>query len=368
MNSEHKKRILINRQHRGQQQGFYGLAAPKLTQLAACLLFISRLLALGMAGIFLIAGACAQNPAASVSGEQKAKCDNQIRSTYLLGPDDQLEISGPELTDMPTKPVRIDGEGDIAVPLAGSVHVAGMTVQQTEQELNKALSKYIRHPQVVVNVAEVRSQPVSVLGAVNSPGVHQVQGHKTVLEMLALAGGIRQDAGYSIRITRQLEWGCISLPGAQIDASGKFSVAEVNLRKIMDAKTPEENIQIFPHDVISVPKAEMVYVIGEVHRSGGFVLGEHKSISVLQALSLAEGLNTGADPRHAKILRLKPEADQRVEVAVDVKDALSGKKPDMPLQGEDILFIPGSTGKKAALRGLEAAIQTGTGLAIWRVP
>jgi len=269
---------------------------------------------------------------------------------------------------MPNKPVRIDGEGDIAVPLAGSVHVAGMTVQQTEQELNKALSKYIRHPQVVVNVAEVRSQPVSVLGAVNSPGVHQVQGHKTVLEMLALAGGIRQDAGYSIRITRQLEWGCISLPGAQLDASGKFSVAEVNLRKIMDAKTPEENIQIFPHDVISVPKAEMVYVIGEVHRSGGFVLGEHKSISVLQALSLAEGLNTGADPRHAKILRLKPEADQRVEVAVDVKDALNGKKPDMPLQGEDILFIPGSTGKKAALRGLEAAIQTGTGLAIWRVP
>ena len=367
MNSENKTRVSINRQHRG-QEGFYGLAASKLTRMAACLLFISRLLALSLAGIFLIAGAAGQNPAASVSGDQKAKCDSQIRSTYLLGPDDQLEISGPELTDMPNKPVRIDGEGDIAVPLAGSVHVAGMTVQQTEQELNKALSKYIRHPQVVVNVAEVRSQPVSVLGAVNSPGVHQVQGHKTVLEMLALAGGIRQDAGYSIRITRQLEWGCISLPGAQLDASGKFSVAEVNLRKIMDAKTPEENIQIFPHDVISVPKAEMVYVIGEVHRSGGFVLGEHKSISVLQALSLAEGLNTGADPRHAKILRLKPEADQRVEVPVDVKDALNGKKPDMPLQGEDILFIPGSTGKKAALRGLEAAIQTGTGLAIWRVP
>jgi len=230
------------------------------------------------------------------------------------------------------------------------------------------LSKYIRHPQVVVNVVEVRSQPVSVLGAVNSPGVHQVQGHKTVMEMLASAGGIRQDAGYSIRITREVEWGCIPLPGSHLDVSGKYSVAEVNLRKIMDAKTPEDNIQIFPHDVISVPKAEMVYVIGEVHRSGGFVLGEHQSISVLQALSLAEGLNTGADPRHAKILRLKTDADQREELKVDVKDALNGKQPDFPLQGEDILFIPGSTGKKAALRGLEAAIQTGTGLAIWRVP
>ena len=346
----------------------YVLATFGRTRQAVCLLFVSRLLAFGLAAIFLITDAAAQNPAAPATSDQQAKCDNQIRSTYLLGPDDQLEISGPELTDATNKPVRINGEGNVQVPLAGSVHVAGLTVQQTEQELDKTLSKYIRNPQVVVNVVEVRSQPVSVLGAVNSPGVHQVQGHKTVLEMLAAAGGIRQDAGYSIRITRQVEWGCIPLPGAQFDATGKYSVAEVNLQKIMNAKTPEENIQIFPHDVISVPKAEMVYVIGEVHRSGGFVLGEHKSISVLQALSLAEGLNTGADPRHAKILRLKPEADQREELKVDVKDALNGKKPDFPLQGEDILFIPGSTGKKAALRGLEAAIQTGTGLAVWRIP
>jgi polysaccharide export outer membrane protein len=368
MNMEHKTRTLLNRQQRATQPGFSGLTTFTFSWRAACQTFLLRFVALGLAGAFLIGGATAQTPAATASNGQKAKCDNQIRSTYLLGPDDQLEISGPELTDLTNKPVRIDGEGNIVVPLAGSVHVAGLTVQKTEQELDKVLSKYIRHPQVVVNVAEVRSAPVSVLGAVNSPGVHQVQGHKTVLEMLAQAGGIRQDAGYSIRITRQLEWGCIPLPGAQLDASGKFSVAEVNLRKIMDAKTPEENIQIFPHDVISVPKAEMVYVIGEVHRSGGFVLGEHQSISVLQALSLAEGLNTGADPRHAKILRLKADADQREELKVDVKDALNGKKPDFPLQGEDILFIPGSTGKKAALRGLEAAIQTGTGLAVWRIP
>jgi polysaccharide biosynthesis/export protein len=368
MNTEQKLRSLVNGQQLAGQQSIYGLAASQLTRLAAGLLFISRLLGVGVVGAFLLGDAAAQTPAAGASGEPKAKCDNQIRSTYLLGPDDQLEISGPELTDMPSKPIRIDGDGNIEVPLAGPVHVAGLTVQQTEQEMDKALSKYIRHPQVVVNVAEVRSQPVSVLGAVNSPGVHQVQGHKTVLEMLASAGGIRQDAGYSIRITRQVEWGCIPLPGAQLDASGKFSVAEVNLRKIMDAKTPEENIQIFPHDVISVPKAEMVYVIGEVHRSGGFVLGEHQSISVLQALSLAEGMNTGADPRHAKILRLKADADQREELKVDVKDALNGKKPDFPLQGEDILFIPGSTGKKAALRGLETAIQTGTSLAVWRIP
>jgi polysaccharide export outer membrane protein len=325
-------------------------------------------LAAGLTIFFLTAGAPAQVPSVPASAHASPKCDDKVRSTYLLGPDDQLEISGPELTEFGNKPARIDSDGDIQAPLVGRIHVAGLTVQQVEQQLNQALKKYIREPQVVVNVAEVRSQPVSILGAVNTPGVHQIQGHKTLLEMLASAGGIRQDAGYSVRITRQLEWGCIPLPGATLDPTGQFSVAELNLKKIMEAKDPAENIQILPHDVISVPKAEMVYVIGDVRRSGGFVLGEHQSISVLQALSLAEGLNGTADTRHAKILRLKRDADQREELPVDVKSLLSGKKQDVSLQADDILFIPGSTGKKAALRAAEAVIQAGTGMAIWRTP
>src|SRR6267378_803568 len=308
---------------------------------------ILRIISVGLAAFFLIAGAAAQVPSSPRPEAPKANCGSQVRSTYLLGPDDQLEISGPELSELANKPVRIDGDGDVQAPLVGRVHVSGLTVQQTEQELNKLLRTYIRDPQVVVSVAEVRSQPVSILGAVNTPGVHQVQGHKTLLEMLALAGGIRTDAGYSIRITRQLEWGCIPLPNAQFDASGQFSVAEVNLKKIMDAEDPEDNIQIFPHDIVSVPKAEMVFVIGEVRRSGGFILGEHQSISVLQALSMAEGLNGAADARHARILRLKGNADQREETAVDVKGVLRGKKSDVALRGDDILFIPSSTGKKA---------------------
>lgn len=321
---------------------------------------------------FLFVGVCASGqspPPPPEAVHPNPKCIDQGRSTYLLGPDDQLEISGPELADTGSdKRARIDSDGDVQAPLVGRIHVAGLTAQQAEEALDKALSKYIREPQVALNIVEVRSQPVSILGAVNTPGVHQVQGHKTLMEMLASAGGIRPDAGYSVRIARELEWGCIPLPGAKLDPSGQFSVAEVNLKEIMEAKDPVENIQIFPHDVISVPKAEMVYVIGDVKRSGGFVLGERQSISVLQALSLAEGLNGTADAKHAKIMRLNRDKDQREELPVDVKALLKGKKQDVSLQGDDILFIPGSTGKKAALRAVEAAVQTGTGLAIWRMP
>ena len=329
---------------------------------------IWRAALIGLTTSVLVFGAAGQQSLPKESDQPKPLCSAQVRSTYQLGADDQIEISEPELAELANKPTRIDGDGDIEVPLVGRVHVSGLTVQQVQQELNKALSTYVRHPQVAVSVAEVHSQPVSVLGEVNTPGVHQVQGHKTLLEMLALAGGVRPDAGYSIRVTRQLEWGCIPLPKAELDASGQFSVAEVDLKKIMEAQDPEDNIQIFPHDIITVPKAEMVYVIGEVRRSGGFVLGEHQSVSVLQALSLAEGLNTTADTRHARILRLKGNGDQREETAVDIKSVLQGKKSDVALQGDDILFIPGSTGKKAGLRTLEAVIQAGTGYAIWRAP
>jgi len=285
-----------------------------------------------------------------------------------LGPGDEVEISDPELDDKAIKPTRIDGDGNLQVPLVGRVHVAGLTVQESEQELDKRLSTYIRHPEVAVNLKEVRSQPVSVVGAVNSPGIHQVQGRKTLLEMISLAGGLRPDAGYRVRITRRLEWGCIPLPNATSDVADGFSVGEVNLKEILEAKKPEENIAIFPHDVITVPKAEMVYVIGDVKRSGGFALGQHQSMSVLQALALAEGLTGTADTRHARILRLNANADQRVEIAVNVKDILKGKSGDVPLLGDDILFIPGSIGKKTTLRAIEAAIQTGSGLAIWRMP
>ena len=316
------------------------------------------LLFLSMAG--------AQQPAVRDSNHQTLACGTQVRSTYLLGPDDDLEISGPELDEISKNVIRIDGNGDIQLPLIGRVHVAGLTVRECEQKLNKRLSTYIRDPQVSVNLKELRSQPVSVLGAVNTPGVHQLSGHKTLLEMLALAGGLRPDAGYSIRITRRAEWGCLPIADATLDSSGQFSVADLNLKKMMEAVTPAQNIQILPYDVITIPKAELVYVIGDVKRSGGFALGQDESISVLQALSLAEGLTNTADAKHARILRVNSSTKDREEIPVNVKGILSGKRDDLALRGDDILFIPGSTGKKVALRSIEAAIQTGTGLAIWR--
>ena len=256
--------------------------------------------------------------------------------------------------------------GYLRLPMVGRIRAAGLTVEQLQAEIVSRLRQYIKEPDVAVDVTDFRSQPVSVIGAVKNPGVHQLQGRKTLIEILSLAGGLSDDAGYSIKITRSLDRGPIPLPSAAADPSGRFSVAQVSLKDLMEARNPAQNILIQPHDVISVPRADMVYVVGQVSRAGGFVLHENETISALQALSLAGGLDRTASPKNARILRSAGNAASRTEIAINLNKILQGRSPDVPMQPNDILFVPASGSKKVAVRALEAAIQVGTGIAIWR--
>jgi polysaccharide export outer membrane protein len=263
-------------------------------------------------------------------------------------------------------PYPIDLQGYLTLPRIGRVYAGGLTVEQLQIELTKRFREYLQEPAVTIAVAEYRSQPVSVLGAVGTPGVHQIRGQKTLFEVISEAGGIKTDAGNTITITRQIVNGPLPLPDAVTDPSGRYSVADLNIRAVMSARSPADNIPVKPYDVITVPKADLIYVIGAVKRAGGFPLQERANMTVLQALSLAEGLDKTASSKKAKILRGDDPTHARTEVPVDVKSILEGKSDDMPLLSNDILFIPSSQAKAATYRALEALIQTGTGIAIYR--
>jgi polysaccharide export outer membrane protein len=308
----------------------------------------------------------APEPSLSVHG-LPMEHDRSLTSTgYILGPGDQIIVRAVNVDEISDKPIAVDLNGYVRVPMAGRVKVAGLTLTQVEGELTKRLRTYVRQPDISLSVAEFQSQPVSVIGAVRNPGVQQVQGHKRLVEILSLAGGLDANAGSTLRITRRREWGRIPLATAADDLSGQFSVAQVKLKSILEAKNPEENILVKPYDVVSVPRAEMVYVIGQVQKSGGIVLNDREEISVLQALSIAGGLDRTAQPQNARILRRRPEGPSRKEIAVDLRRILNGKSSDLAMQPEDILFVPSSVPKKAALRAVEAVIQLGTGVIIWR--
>jgi polysaccharide biosynthesis/export protein len=289
-----------------------------------------------------------------------------LRTAYVLGPEDQITIHALDADEISGKPVRIDQGGYIRLPLIGRIKAADLTLEQLENEIAARLKPYVKQPEVAVTVGEFRSQPVSVIGSVRTPGVLQLQGQKTLVEILSLAGGLADDAGHSVKISRRLEHGRIPLAGATDDETGAFSVAQVSLPSIMEARSPAENIQIRAGDVVSVPRGEMIYVIGQVTRVGAYMLRDRETLSALQALSLAGGLDRAARPQNARIMRLEPGAAKRVEIPVDLRRVIAGGAPDVALHPDDILFIPASAPKKALARAAEAAVQVATGIAIFR--
>jgi polysaccharide export outer membrane protein len=283
---------------------------------------------------------------------------------YRLGPEDALRITILEAPASSVERVLIDGEGWISLAAVGRLQAAGLSVLELEQDVRARFQRFIREPRVSVSLVEYRPQTVSVIGAVGKPGVHDIRGATPLVEVLSLAGGLRPDAGHRVRITRRAEEGRIPLPHAEAGPGGA-SVAELEIREVMEATGLAQNVLILPHDVITLPRARMVYVIGAVGRSGGFMLEEREHISAVQALALAGGTSRIAAPKRARILRGSGELSARAEIPVDLKGILDGRDRDIALQSDDILFVPTSGVKIAAQQAAQAALQIGTGIAIF---
>ena len=284
--------------------------------------------------------------------------------SYVLGPDDVIAIKAMDADEINAAALRVDSNGFISLPLLGRVSAGGASVEALEKEIVTRLQKYVRSPVVAVSVVEYRSQPVSVVGSVGQPGIHQLEGRKTLVEILAKAGGIRPEAGNTVKITRRLEWGAIPLPSATTDPSGQFSVAQVSLQGITQASNPEQNILIKPNDVISVPKADIVYVIGEVKKPGGFALSERSSVSGVRALAMADGLTPIAASHKAVIIR-QPPGREPVQIPVNLKEILKGKQRDVEVLPDDILYIPINVAKNAVTKTLSTAIQAAASALIY---
>jgi len=265
-----------------------------------------------------------------------------VRPNYVLGPNDQILIRAPEAEEIDNRPFRIDGDGNVNLPLVGHIHAAGMTLQEMEADLVKRLREYIREPQVFVTVVQFRSEPVFFVGLFVRPGIYPLQGNRTLMEMLSSVGGLMQNADRYITVTRHAEYGPIPLPDAIVDSEKKVSTVEINLGSLRQNMNPAENILLQPYDVVSVGRAEPVYVNGEVLRVGGIELGERDNIPILQALTQSGGFTRDAKKNKVRILRQIEGTTRRALIEVNVADLLEGKGFDVPLQPGDIVYIPRS--------------------------
>jgi polysaccharide export outer membrane protein len=285
---------------------------------------------------------------------------------YRLGPGDQFSVEIADLEELNGKVHRVDYDGTVTLPLVGRVQAAGLTLPEFEKELDEKLGTQLRDPHIAITVTDTLSQPVTVLGAVNTPGIHQMHGSQTLAEALSAAGGLKNDASYRVTITRQIKAGDLPLSDAHRDDAHGVITGEVDVNQILNATDPAANILLLPHDVITVPRAKLVYVFGEVKKAGGFTLEQRQSMSVVEALALAEGTTPNAAKNHGVILRKTEGKAERTEVKVDLNKIIAGKESDITLHPDDILFVPNSVAKVIRTRAIETAIATASGILIWR--
>jgi protein involved in polysaccharide export with SLBB domain len=347
---------------------------------------------------------------------------------YVIGNGDLLSIEVFDVKEL-SREVRVSQTGTIGMPLVPvRLHVAGLTETQAEQKISELLAAngLVSHADVSVIVKERKSKPITIVGAVVHPLVYQADRQVSLLEVLAEAGGLSNDAGDAVIITRPVPEMAfddsepapaggadaspakpqafksdaepqVSAPTSSVSstntaaaeppqlppanspsqnssdsanapsASTPTNTITVNLYQLMEAGNTKNNILLQAGDVVTVPHAGIVYVLGAITKPGGFVLtNDREQLTTLKILALAGGFTATAKSAHAVVIR-KDAQGQQHELEVDLKKIEKRQAEDLQLQPSDILYVPDSAAKQAILRSLEFGIALGSGVALYRL-
>ena len=326
---------------------------------------------------------------------------------YIVGRGDLIAV---DVFDVPelSREVRVSQTGTIGLPLLPvRLVVSGLTEIQVEQKIAEVLEAngLVSHPQVTVSAKEKKSKPITIVGAVVRPMVYSADRQVTVLEVLAEAGGISNDASDTVIVSRPDQSSldssseppeitpadltatpsAVAAPAAdpsgpsnQTNQNASNSSASaappplsntitINLNELLEAGDSRNNIVLQGGDIVTVPHAGIVYVLGAVAHPGGFVVtNDREQLSTLKALALAGGLNATARKHQAVIIR-KDAAGQQHQVIVDLGKVLKQETEDVKLQASDVLYVPQSGSRTALIRAAEIGLGIGTAITIFRV-
>jgi len=312
--------------------------------------------------LVLVPGAPAQGPTVTAAddrgtmsarpgGQESAQPSNEPSRKLTIGPDDELDVSVygvPELSQH----ARVDTSGDVHLLLIGPVHVEGLSSEEAQAVIERLLmeGRFVKNPHVTVYLKEFTTQSVSVVGEVNKPGSYPALTTRRLYDAFQQAGGLTSTAG-KVSITH----------------SGQVRNATVIPLSNDPIKSAQANVEIMPGDSITVSRAPIVYVMGEVTKPGGYVLADDSTVdgsqlTVMRVIALASGPIHGAALNKSRIIRRTGSGLQ--EIPLHLKQIMAGKAQDPPLQAEDILYVPG--GRNGAGAYLNSVLSTLTTAAIYR--
>jgi polysaccharide biosynthesis/export protein len=318
--------------------------------------FFRSKLFLGITSSWLIvAPGFAQTPVESVSmtriGDQKALIED---TRYRIGPGDVLTINvrkAPELSGT----VRVDQRGMIRLPMIeGAVRAACQTEGELASQIATLYLEYKKNPNVDVFVADFQSRPVAVIGAINAPGQFRLQRQIRLLELLSFAGGPANRAGRIINIIHTSSFDiCQSTASENQSAAVQEELVAYKLTDTMKG-LKEANPFVRPGDIISLPEADQVFVIGHVMSPQAISLRD-KPITLSRAIAMSGGPARDASTGKIRIIRQEGEGGKKQEFVVNLKAILKQKAEDIALMPNDIVEVPSST-VKTILTTLQGAV------------
>jgi polysaccharide export outer membrane protein len=246
---------------------------------------------------------------------------------------------------------RVGPDGNVVLPFIGAVQVAGDTQIQAENKIQDAFKsgQILKYPQVTLDISQYAPTLVSVMGEVNSPGRLQMLAPHSLLDVLSFAGGETQLAGGKIDVRHE--------------ADGKVDTSTYNYGRNSNGDSIA-GVTIHDGDTVIVPRAGIVYVLGQVTRPGGFLMQEDGKLDTAQAISLAMGTTLLASTKHVLIIRRKPDGTY-VQFEVSYSKMVHGQITPPPLEPQDIVYVPNSR-IKTAFTDVQSVLTAATTATVYR--
>jgi len=283
----------------------------------------------------------------SGAGQAVVPSGAMVEPLLHVGPGDLVEMKVFNIPEL-GQDIRVNDQGDASINLIGGIHLAGLTTVQAQELIARRFQEgnFVLNPHVSVMIREYGTQGVSVLGEVKNPGVYQVLGNRSLLDVLSLAGGTTPYADSQVTIRRHAN-GSVKSVRVTRDASASFS----------------SDVELQPGDKVIVPRAGIVYVLGDVDRAGGFIMHDDGRLTILQALALAGGNTRTASLSNTRLIR--KTANGYTDTTISLSRILKGSAADSQLQPDDILYIPNSATKSVIYHTAPSIVTSASTAAIY---
>jgi polysaccharide export outer membrane protein len=270
------------------------------------------------------------------------------KESLVIGPGDEVHVQVFDTPDLDEN-ARVSDAGELPLVLGGKIKLASLTPVEAARTIEQALIKarVMYSPRVMVTVTQYATQNVTVFGQVVRPGAYAIDTPRSVVDVLGLAGGLTDLADRHVTIERHTSHRQIS-----------YYVSN----RADDLL--EQSVMVNPGDKVVVPKAGIIYVLGDVARPGGYPMTNNDgTLTVLQAVAAAGGTATSAKPNSSRLIRHTAVGGYQSDL-LPFSAMQKGKKPDIQLQAGDIVYVPFSYLRNAAL-GVTGIVASTAGAAIY---